>query len=730
MGDAVTRPPDEEQPDDPAAEEGVDLPDLEQLVAWFEQWEEETLDEQELARRDRRYYDGQQWTDDEISALNERGQPVITINLLARKLNFILGEEVVKRVDPSARPRTPQHEDSAQAATDALRYVEETEDFDDLQSEVADENFVEGRGVAMVTIEDDEEYGRCVKLVHVPWDRYFHDPKSRKRDYSDAKFQGVVNWMDLEDAILDFPEDEDELREAVGSDHYTARDTTDDKPRRWVDGKRKRVKVVEIYFTAGRKKNCYRAAFTKGKILGEGVAPSGYLNEKKTRHVCPLVATSCYINRETNARYGVLRNLISPQDEVNKFHSKAMHGLNVRQVIAERDFIRQPTEFMQEIAKPDGFAEVEPNGLMEKRVMVNTASDMAQANLGLLEEAKSQIASVGPSTDTLASLPGEASGRAVIARKQAASQELGRAFDAIRMWRLRMYRKIWLAVRQAWPEEKWLRVTDDAELRGFRFVALNQQMPRAQRLQELMEKGSPFQKALQSAAGNEAPRILADAQRAAQSAGPQQDPKQGEQMIQALVMQHPLMAEMVTLNQVDQLDVDILVDDVPDTGILADEQFDKLMTLAPSMAAAGVPLDAELLIEASSLPDKRKLREIVSKKKQPSPQAQEMQKLQQQVAKLEAAHLQAQVQKTSADAQLSQARAQTEIASLGQQQAPVPPSPLEHAKAERESVNTRLDIERTGAQVERDRAAAHKSHTDAALATHQAMQPVMALEIE
>lgn len=454
---------------------------LEDLISEFEAWEDETADAQALSIRDRQYYDGEQWSSDDVATLKERGQPVITINRIARKANSILGEEVRKRIDPVARPITAQHEDAARAATDALRHVDDAGGFDAICGLVFSDAIIEGAGAALVCVKDADSGD--VALEHVPWDRFYYDPKSRRPDFSDALYLGQVLWMDLEDAIDEFPDHKDDLEGAV-TDGYSSADTTEDRPRKWSDSKRARVKICEHYRRIG--KDWHRAFFTKGALLRE-LEPTGYMDERGRYNVCPLIPVSCYVSRE-NYRYGVIRSMISPQDEINKRRSKLMHILNVRQVIAERDMIREPQKFMTELARPDGFAETEPGALQDGAVQVNTGSDLGQGQMLLLSEAKAEIDNVGPSPASLAGISDAASGRALIARQQAASQELEPVFSAFRAWRKQMFTAMWQRIRQFWTEERWLRITDDRELNGYRFVALNRRMSRAERFAELAVK--------------------------------------------------------------------------------------------------------------------------------------------------------------------------------------------------------------------------------------------------
>ena len=670
----------------------VELPSLTQRIDWVDDWEEKTREARRLSRLDRQYYDNVQWTSEEVDKLKERKQPILTKNRIARKINFIRGEEIKKRVDPACYPRTPQHEDAARAATDALRFVEEEQDFDHVRSAVLLNVLVEGMGGALKEVEQNDDGTFAHRLRHVEWDRLLYDPHSRASDFSDAKYLGLVVWMDLDDAVIDYPDVEDELQSALAKDIGGHDDTTEDVPRRWADRKRKRVKIVELYFRVG--KDWYRSIFTHGADLEEP-ARTVYLDEKKQRSVCPLKMVSCHVDSECN-RYGVVRPLISPQDEINKRSSKALHLLSVRSVVAERDSVRDPDKFMAELAKPDGFAEVEPGRLADGSVQIQSGAELAGAQLSLLQEAKADIDTIGPSSATLPEIPASSSGRAFMARQQAASQELGPVFDALRRWTKQIFELDWLCIRQFWTEEKWLRVTDDQELNGYRFAALNRKMTRATRMQELMQKQVPLPKALETAAGDMAPLISAIAQQQVQALG-QVPPGQQQQALVALILRHPMMQEMITENQVEQMQVDIVIDEAPETAIIEQEEFSKLtefagmvVPLRPDMA----PLLAKMIVKASQLRNKREI--LQELEKPPDQQQAQMQQQQQQLAMAQA---QAGVQATQSMAQLNAAKAASE-----------------QAKTQIAGAKTPSEIEKNQASAMRD--AAHAGATAGGTSPH------------
>lgn len=665
--------------------ETVDLPSLSTRIKWYEEWEESTRTGQKEARLDRDYYDNKQWTKQDAQTVRDRKQPVITKNRIARKVNTVLGEEIRKRIDPVAFPRTQDHTDSAKVATDALRFVEEEQKFDDVRSAVFKNMLIEGYGGAYKNITQDEDGDYKHELIHVEWDRLFYDPRSRSPDFSDAKYLGIVVWKDVDDAKLDYPDFAAELQSAVNTNRQGGlTQTMEDTPRQWMDETRQRVKIVEMYFRIGQ--DWYRSDFTEGLDLEK--PDRTYLQDEKRRHtLCPLNMVSCYVDQD-GIRYGVVRQLRSPQDEINKRSSKALHQINVKQVVAERDAIVDPDKFMSQLAKPDGFAEVEPGRMADGSVQIVDGMQLAAAHVQLLQEAKAEIDSIGPSSSNIPDLPETASGRAIIARQQAASQEMGPAFDNLRKWTRRQFEYDWLCVRLFWTEEMWLRVTDDNELSGYRFVSINRPLTRAERFQELMEeeKGLDPAKALKISAGNFAKRIASDTQAVLQQQAQQiqqlqqeaqqlgiQPPQVSQPDPQQVMLSHPLMQEQITLNQVDQMLVDIIMSEVPDTATVEEEEFDKISAVMQPVIAARPelgPFFMELLVQMSSLRDKNdileKMREPPDPKEQEAKQAQIQAQMQEMAAQIQvlqsAAQLnQAKAAKAGADAQVVTAKVESEI---------------------------------------------------------------------
>ncbi len=76
------------------------------------------------------FYDGTQWTREEVDALSEHGQPAIVINRIAAKVDNLAGTEVAGRTRVVYRSRSGAsgEEDTARVLTDLALYVAERND--------------------------------------------------------------------------------------------------------------------------------------------------------------------------------------------------------------------------------------------------------------------------------------------------------------------------------------------------------------------------------------------------------------------------------------------------------------------------------------------------------------------------------------------------------------------------------------------------------------------------
>lgn len=580
---------------------------LDKCLRQFEEAYDNSREERALSEQCRDYYDGNQYTAEERETLRKRKQPIVTSNRIKPKIDALIGFEKKSRTDPKAFPRTPKHEHEAESATDALRFIADQNKFTTIRSDVAENLFIEGSGAATVSMKQRPDGSLDVVLTQIPWDRLYRDPHSRMRDFSDAGYLGVVLWMDDADAKLRF-KGKDAAIDASYLSAEAAGETYDDRPKvTWCDKARKRIRVMQHRWLEDGV--WHTAILCRGGFLRDP-QPSPYLDEWGQPE-CDVIAVSAFVTRE-NVRYGTVPQMLSPQDEINKRRSKALHRLSMRQVIAEDGAVENVSAARRELARPDGYVKVRPKARFE--VVDSTQSMMGE--LQLLQEAKAEIdaSGVNPAIEGDVKAP---SGRAVEALQQSGLQELAIPFDALREWSLRMYRACWNRVRQYWTEEKWVRVTDDES--NLRWVGINKPVTVQDELKRLQEAGE-----------QPSPQLLQLAQI---------DPTR------------VLRIE----NAVAQLDVDIIVDEGPDSVTIQSEQFQALVELK---RADPNSISTDMIIEASSLRNKDRILEKMKEGGVPPQVQQQMQQLQEQLQALQQKLQQADQQ--LADRSLDAQKLQTE----------------------------------------------------------------------
>lgn len=293
-----------------------------------------------------------------------------------------------------------------------------------------------------------------------------------------------------------------------------------------------------------------------------------------------------------------------------------------------------------------------PDGVIEKNPGLEIERDDKtvdfKGQVEALQEAKAEFENFGPNPALLGQGLDDSSGRAINLLQQAAMSQLGPFLASFKNWKIRVYRDIWNILQRNWTSERWIRVTDDPVVQGLTINSL------------------------------------------------QTDPQTGLPVL---------------VNALGQLDVDIIIDEGPDSVNIQADNMMVLQTLGPQFAQQFPDLAIELSPLAASV-KKPMLDKLNAAKNQPPPPdpkviaAKEMAQLEQQKA---VAQFQIEQQRTAADMQAKREQAQAEI------------------QVERERAENQMALERLKAanQIEIERIKAHagiandrlKAETQAELAS-------------
>lgn len=268
----------------------------------------------------------------------------------------------------------------------------------------------------------------------------------------------------------------------------------------------------------------------------------------------------------------------------------------------------------------------------------------------LLQEDKGEIDNFGPNQALIGDIQNQ-SGRAIQLLQQAGMAELGPYILGYKGWKLRVYRALFGAVQRNWTGERWVRVTDDEKLA--QFIQIN---------------------------------------------GTAIDPMTG----------FPVM-----VNALGSLDVDIIMDEGSDTINAAQDVYETLSNVLPTIGPMLKPEEATaavgILINSSQLDATSKKAWREATKQQPDPMAEQAKKtaLEGEMAK---------VDETRSKAALNMAKAQE--AGMPEMGQPAKPQKYE-LPPEIQNAQAMADIRQAEANTAHKHAQAFKTQIDATLAPQQ-----------
>ncbi len=293
------------------------------------------------------------------------------------------------------------------------------------------------------------------------------------------------------------------------------------------------------------------------------------------------------------------------------------------------------------------------NGEVNAAIKVDDRSFDFAGWAKLLEEDKMELDNYGPNQALIGDLTNQ-SGRAIQLLQQAGMAELGPYILGYRGWKVRVYRAVFSAVQKYWQAERYIRVTDDDGVA--QFIQIN---------------------------------------------GVGVDPNTG-------------MPTMV--NAMGSLDVDIILDEGPDTVNAQADIYETLQQVLPAIAERLSPAESsaavKLLLETSALPASAKKQFREAQQAPPDP-------MQQAAAKLELEGKQAENEETKSKAALNMAKAQE--AMTPEMGSPMQPQP-EELPMEVQIAQAVAEIVEKHASAQQKKAAAYKTTVEAELAPQKAAE--------
>ena len=492
-----------------------------------------------MAKKCDEYYRGDQWDDEDAAALEAEGRPALTINTILPTVNTILGEQSTRRADIQFKPRRGGDGAIAQALTKLYMQIADNNKLDWVEQQVfADGLIMDGRGYFDVRMDfSDHVEGEIRITAKDPLDILI-DPDAKDADPKTWNEVFETRWMTLDEIAelygekkaerllfvaengMSFGPDSVEYQETRFGDTQT----NDDYFGAGVPGDEEYRNVKALRVVERQHKKLSRAMFFVDPDTGDQrQAPDAWSEAKNKKFAkqynlsliskiirkirwtvtCDQVVLHddwspyndftiipffCYFRR--GRPFGVVRNLLSPQEQLNKIASQELHIVNTTAnsgwMVESGSLVGMTADDLEEHGAETGLVlEYQRGTTPPQKIQPN------QIPTGLDRIAQKAAANIktisGVNDSMLGTDSAEVSGIAIQAKQNRGAIMIQVPLDNLRKTRQYLAEKILNLIQTFYTEERVIQVTnEDDPLKPREEMVINAMTPEGTVINNLM----------------------------------------------------------------------------------------------------------------------------------------------------------------------------------------------------------------------------------------------------
>lgn len=335
------------------------------------------LDYIEMAKKCDSYYRGEQWDEADIAALDAEGRPALTINTILPTINTVLGEQSTRRADIQFKPRRGGDAEVAHTLNKMYMQIADNNKLDWVEQQVfADGLIMDGRGYFDVRMDfSDHVEGEIRITAKDPLD-ILPDPDAKDADPKTWNEVFETKWMTLDEIEELYGKKKAEALQFIAENgnsfgrdsieyeetRFGDIDSTDDylgagipgddeyrnvKALRVIERQHKRITRIDCFVDpntgdqrevpeawSDRKAKKFAKEYglsiitkTKRKVRWTVTCDQVVLfDDWSPYNDFTVVPYFAYFRR--GRPFGMVRNLLSPQEQLNKIASQELHIVN------------------------------------------------------------------------------------------------------------------------------------------------------------------------------------------------------------------------------------------------------------------------------------------------------------------------------------------------------------------------------------------------------------------
>ena len=161
----------------------------------------------QMAKKCDMYYRGDQWDEFDMQELDDQGRPALTINTILPTINAVLGEQSTKKADITFKPRGGGNQEVADVLTKVYQQIADNNKLEWIENQVFSDGLIQDRGYFDVRIDFSDHIQGEVRIeAKDPLDILI-DPDAKHYDTRTWNEIFETKWMSI-----------DEIEETYGQD--------------------------------------------------------------------------------------------------------------------------------------------------------------------------------------------------------------------------------------------------------------------------------------------------------------------------------------------------------------------------------------------------------------------------------------------------------------------------------------------------------------------------------
>jgi hypothetical protein len=487
------------------------------------------LDWVEVAKKCDAYYRGDQWELADKQMLEAQGRPALTINTILSTINTVLGEQTLKRGMVNFKPKRTGSEQTATILNKLYSVIHDQNDLTHKESQVFSDGLIQDRGYFEVGIDFSENIEGEVRVtVEDPLDIYI-DPDAKDCDPDTWQEVMKSRWLSMNEIeMLYGVEKVDKLRALVDGNQYYGPDSIyvthnrfGDSPDSWMgpynaaylpeheQRQIRRVRVIER-----QHKIPYRCWYFVNPEHGDmAKIPASWDEEKIATHaqqyglmrvpreemkirytitcdkvvlhddwsIYPFFTIVPYFPYFRRGRpFGMVRNLISPQEQLNKVSSQELHVVNTTAnsgwVIESGSLANMDVDDLEHKGATTGLVLEFHKGAQPPSKIPPNQIPTGLERIGL--KAAMNIKEISGISDAmLGTAPASVSGVALESKQERGAVQIQVAIDNLNRSRAQLAKRVLHLVQEYYDNPRVFYITEGQQEDNPQAVEVNKQMP-------------------------------------------------------------------------------------------------------------------------------------------------------------------------------------------------------------------------------------------------------------